>query len=242
MARGRSGFTLQEMLAVMAVALVASVLLLGGCARARYVQMPHLEPPVSVVSAETTGDADPDPYEPLPVARERPVLSLERPRYSVGAVSSRPDAIGRLDVPLTRDWRYIVIHHSFTRAGSEEVFDRYHKQKGWLGVGYHFVIGNGQGSPDGAVEVTFRWERQLHGAHAGVKEYNEHGVGICLVGDFEESYPTARQMRSLVSLVNYLQERCRIPTSGLLLHRHLKNTRCPGRNFPFYEFASLLEH
>ncbi len=46
----------------------------------------------------------------------------------------------------------------------------------------------------------------------------------------------------MVSLVNYLQERCRIPTSGLLLHRHLKNTRCPGENFPFYEFASLLEH
>ncbi|MFO8007039.1 MAG: peptidoglycan recognition family protein, partial [Candidatus Brocadiia bacterium] len=190
---------------------------------------------------ETIGDADPIEYE-APSPPSLPALAMERPRYAVRSVPARPDAIGRLDVPLRRDWRYIVVHHSFTQAGSEEVFDRYHKRKGWLGVGYHFVIGNGQGSRDGAVEVTFRWERQLHGAHAGVKEYNEHGVGICLVGDFEEGYPTARQMRSLVSLVNYLQERCRIPTSRLLLHRHLKNTRCPGQNFPFYEFVSLLEH
>jgi len=109
-------------------------------------------------------------------------------------------------------------------------------------VGYHFVIGNGHGSADGAIEVTFRWERQMQGAHAGVEEFNQHGIGICLVGDFEHGHPTEKQIASLVALVNYLQARCRIPTSRVLLHRHIKNTRCPGRNFPFYRFISLLDH
>jgi hypothetical protein len=54
--------------------------------------------------------------------------------------------------------------------------------------------------------------------------------------------PNGRQMASLAALVNHLQEECRIPTYNILLHRHLKSTSCPGENFPFYEFISLLEH
>jgi N-acetyl-anhydromuramyl-L-alanine amidase AmpD len=64
------------------------------------------------------------------------------------------------------------------------------------------------------------------------------------VGDFDNDYPTARQMQALVALVNELQERCHIPTSNVLMHRQVRpgGTRCPGRNFPFYEFISLLDH
>jgi N-acetyl-anhydromuramyl-L-alanine amidase AmpD len=152
---------------------------------------------------------------------------------------------GRLEVPLKRDWRYVVIHHSGTRSGSEAVFDRYHREhNGWRGVGYDFVIGNGHGSPDGLVEVTFRWEKQQVGAHAGHDLYNQHGIGICLVGDFEKGRPTPAQMEALVGLVNYLQERCNIPTINVMGHRHLrpKHTRCPGANFPWYDFYARLRH
>ena len=92
-------------------------------------------------------------------------------------------------------------------------------------MGYDFVIGNGHGSPDGLVEVTFR-------------------IGICVVGNFEKSYPTARQMEALVGLVNYLQERCDIPTRDIMGHGHVPGacTKCPGCNFPWYEFLSHLEH
>jgi hypothetical protein len=155
-----------------------------------------------------------------------------------------PRIAGNLDVPIRQHWKYIVIHHSATEEGSAGTFDRFHKERGWRGVGYDFVIGNGNGSPDGLVEVTFRWEEQMVGAHAGDKEYNEYGIGICLVGDFDNDYPTARQMQALVALVNELQERCHIPTSNVLMHRQVRpgGTRCPGRNFPFYEFISLLDH
>ena len=148
---------------------------------------------------------------------------------------------GKLDVNLQRNWRYIILHHSGTRSGSEASFDRYHRrQKGWKGIGYDFVIGNGNGSPDGLIEVTFRWEKQVTGAHAGVARYNQHGIGICLVGDFSSGQPTDRQMKSLVALLFYLKSRCDIPTTSILTHGQLKQTDCPGENFPYDRLLSLL--
>ncbi len=216
------------------------VVLLTGCAT---MQRPHA--PAGRRSAahlELEGDADPE--RRLRPAAEAPATfpQVTAPRSWSEPLSLPPNVVGRLDVPLGRKWDYIVVHHSFSNSGNAETFERCHKQRGWLGVGYHFVIGNGHGSGDGTVEVTFRWDQQLHGAHAGVKKYNEHGIGICLVGDFETGHPTSRQMASLVWLTNHLQEKCSIPTSGIYLHRHIKNTSCPGKNFPFYQYISMLNH
>ncbi len=148
---------------------------------------------------------------------------------------------GNLDARGNRDWRYIVIHHSGTRSGSMAAFDRHAREaRGWEGVGYHFVIGNGSGSPNGRIEVTFRWEDQMHGAHAGVRRYNQYGIGICLVGNFNNDRPTSAQMRSLVELTTYLQGKHNIPTSRIYGHRDVKSTDCPGHNFPFDEFIRKL--
>lgn len=167
--------------------------------------------------------------------------ALWSPDFPVDRLPQSDRVDGKLDVPLQRDWRYIVIHHSATERGNEATFDRVHRQeRGWKGVGYDFVIGNGSGAPDGLIEVTFRWEKQITGAHAGVDRYNRYGIGICLVGDFSTGHPTDRQMRSLVALVTYLQDRCHIPTTNVMLHRHVKDTECPGKNFPYYRFISLL--
>ena len=71
----------------------------------------------------------------------------------------------------------------------------------WLGIGYHFVIGNGRGMEDGQVEPTFRWKQQLAGAHAGQRRHNESGIGICLIGNFDEAPPTAKQLSALKELL-----------------------------------------
>jgi len=183
-----------------------------------------------------TEEDSPTHIEPGRRPEKSPAVTIAPDR-----IAQRPeDVIGRLDVPLNRQWKYIVIHHSGAGRGNARIFDRWHKQRGWDGVGYDFVIGNGNGQRDGAVEVTFRWTRQRVGAHAGVKQYNQHGIGICLVGDFEASHPTRRQLESLVSLVSYLQRRCKIPNYRVLGHRHVKNTKCPGKNFPYYRILALL--
>lgn len=103
-------------------------------------------------------------------------------------------------------------------------------------MGYHFVIGNGSGSGGGRVEVGSRWTKQKHGAHckiAGHPEYNDFGIGICLVGNFNETRPTEAQVRALANLVRYLSARYRIPRSRIFGHGQLKATDCPGRYFDY---------
>ena len=54
------------------------------------------------------------------------------------------------------------------------VIDKYHREgRGWESAGYHFVIGNGTGSPDGSIEVGPRWLAQEAGAHC--RGHNRRG-------------------------------------------------------------------
>jgi len=137
-----------------------------------------------------------------------------------------------------RQWRFIVVHHSATTWGSADEFDRIHRARGWDELGYHFVIGNGSGAGDGEVQIGPRWFKQKHGAHCKVAdhpEYNDVGIGVCLVGNFNDSRPTEAQMRALASLVRFLTERYRIPRSQIYGHGQLKATDCPGRHFDYVD-------
>ena len=142
-----------------------------------------------------------------------------------------------------RAWKYIVLHHSATESGSVASIDAAHKQRidaaglPWRGVGYHFVIGNGDGMDDGAIEPTFRWKEQCDGAHAGVPLFNQVGVGICLIGDFEDAPPSPAQMTAARQLIHALQDEYGIEDDCVLVHRNLKPTACPGTRFPLAELV-----
>ncbi|MCK6471109.1 MAG: peptidoglycan recognition protein family protein [Planctomycetes bacterium] len=147
------------------------------------------------------------------------------------------------NVPLTRTWSSIVIHHSASDRGSASIFHKWHLQRGWEnGLGYDFVIGNGSDSGDGEVEVGPRWKKQIDGAHAGNDHYNQHGIGICLVGNFDHERPSARQMASLERLVRFLQAKCGIPASRVIGHDDVpgKDTHCPGAHFDLAGFRARL--
>jgi hypothetical protein len=189
----------------------------------------------------------------IPYTPGEPASNLFRPPAqspTVGGLSITPLRSDQADAfpwppasPLRR-WRYIVLHHTASNSGSVESIDAAHQQRtdgegnNWRGIGYHFVIGNGNGIPDGAIEPTFRWQDQSAGAHAGVSEYNEFGVGICLVGNFEEGPPTPKQLAAVKRLVAALKGRCGIDTAGVLKHGDLKTTACPGKFFPHDEVAA----
>jgi N-acetyl-anhydromuramyl-L-alanine amidase AmpD len=142
------------------------------------------------------------------------------------------------DAPV-RKWNYIVLHHTGTPTGDVASIESDHRQRTdsagqpWLGIGYHFVIGNGQGMADGMVEPTFRWRQQLHGAHAGDRQYNQEGIGICLVGDFNDSPPTPRQIDSLKRLVDMLVGQYSIDRESVVRHSDVAATECPGSRFPW---------
>ena len=141
-------------------------------------------------------------------------------------------------------WEYIVLHHSGGLRGGARVFHEYHTRvRRWDELGYHFVIGNGSDTPDGLVEVGPRWSKQKHGAHCKTpgNYHNLHGIGICLVGDFERSRPSPAQMASLESLVGFLSAECLIPPTRVVTHGGVTGkTACPGRNFSLVELKSRL--
>lgn len=187
----------------------------------------------------------------VPPARIGGVRAMPVP--AEGAAPSRPvrgsaafDPAWEPESP-PRQWKYIVIHHTAANAGSVESIDRAHRQRkdsagnNWLGIGYHFVIGNGNGMGDGAIEPTFRWKKQMQGAHAGVKEYNERGIGVALIGNFEERDPTPAQLEALRRLLAALTRRYGIAPENVIGHSDIKSTACPGSRFPLEQIRRELE-
>lgn len=132
-------------------------------------------------------------------------------------------------------WKYIVGHHSATKYGNAEIYNRNHLRRGMEnGLAYHFVIGNGVDSGDGEIEVGPRWKKQLEGGHVRKREVNLQGIGICMVGNFEETHPSKKQLASFTALVDHLGGNVLRDRYKFAVHKEIdkNHTVCPGRNFP----------
>jgi hypothetical protein len=192
-------------------------------------------------------EADPDLFDgrELTLTTER-VQPTSRPAAAPRARDDGGTLPSAWRVSGRRGWQYIVIHHSATGNGGAESFGREHQRKWPNGLGYHFVIGNGTDTRDGEVEVGPRWLRQgegIDGAHAGNERYNKLGIGICLVGDFNQGgRPTPAQLVALRRLCKALMGRYGISRDRIYPHCDVRrgHTDCPGRNFPFQSFVSSL--
>ena len=119
----------------------------------------------------------------------------------------------------------IVIHHigDIDRDVSAEEIHQWHKNQGWSGIGYHYVV-----RKDGSIERGR--PRNSVGAHA--QGFNSRSIGINVVGDFEQGEPNNEQIEAVSSLI---AELCNIyditPTSETVVgHRDLMPTTCPGEN------------
>lgn len=170
-----------------------------------------------------------------PLMTQRPYQSYRPLWQQVGVRTVSLGGAGWMPaVGLSDRWTCIVIHHSASDKGTPESMDLSHRQRGWDELGYHFVIGNGIGYPDGKVYIGSRWEKQKHGAHCKVpgNYYNEHGVGICLMGNLEDHPPTDQQMQALSQLVTFLESQCGFSYDRVLTHGGITGkTLCPGRYF-----------
>jgi len=203
------------------------------------------------------GCAEQPVVEQLPAANfNGPVVApppmVETPKFAAPAVVARPKAVQppvvvasvpREWIPNARanDWRWIVIHHSATPSGGAKAFDKMHKAKGWDELGYHFVVGNGTDTADGQIEVGPRWPKQKWGAHAKTPDnrFNNYGIGICLVGNFDVERPTKAQLQNLSKLVAYLMKTYHIPADRVIGHGETKATDCPGRNVHVAEIRRM---
>lgn len=134
-----------------------------------------------------------------------------------------------------RPWeqiKYTVIHHSVTTPSGDSQRDvdyiaKLHENRGWDGIGYHFVI-----TPDGVVWYV----GDLSTARANVANLNEQVIGICLVGDFTKGNPTDDQVISAHDLcdffINHMPQLVNVQDwSALKGHQDLQATQCPGSSW-----------
>lgn len=128
--------------------------------------------------------------------------------------------------------KFIIIHH--TEKHGMDVYEahEYHKSLGWEGIGYnYFIEENGEIIEGRGIYV---------GAHT--KGINDKSIGICLSGNFDLSYPTKKQIKSLYKLCRYFMKKYRVKKCDILGHREVKNVTksCPGSNFDMDIFRKRL--
>jgi N-acetyl-anhydromuramyl-L-alanine amidase AmpD len=142
--------------------------------------------------------------------------------------------------PRNPAFRSIVLHHSATHGGSAAAFERDHRPR-LGGLAYHFIVGNGSGSPDGGVEVGYRWKDQIPGPHTKNPEINAQSIAVCLVGDLRSAPPTEKQVAALLDLLERLCREYGIPADRVRSHREVDaETLCPGRGLPMDELRAVL--
>lgn len=124
--------------------------------------------------------------------------------------------------------KLIVIHCSDSphgRGDDAATIHKWHTQRGWAGVGYHWVITETGKRQAGRPEY---WT----GSH--VKNYNTGSIGICLIG--RETF-TDEQFSELTALLRELK--ARYPQAEIKGHYQLDPKKtCPNFNVPEW----LTEH
>jgi len=136
--------------------------------------------------------------------------------------------------------KYLVIHHSATGSGCARVFRALHRRiNGWADIGYHYIIGNGTLSGDGEIEPG----RPVWAAGAHSRGHNNESIGICLVGNLNETFPSAKQMEALTELLIDLMADHALSSSAILLHKDVPGcrTECPGKNLTLKEILDQLQ-
>lgn len=128
----------------------------------------------------------------------------------------------------------LVIHCAATKPsmdiGLREI-RQWHRQRGFLDVGYHFIIRR-----DGSLEVG----REVGSIGAHVAGYNETSIGVCMVGGIDEKGKpqdnfTPAQWVALNALVWKLT-RVDYPGIRIVGHRDLDS----GKACPSFDVAKWL--
>lgn len=121
----------------------------------------------------------------------------------------------------------IFVHCSATKpsmdVGVREI-SQWHRELGWLAIGYHFVIRR-----DGTIEEG----RPVDVVGSHVKDWNSKSVGVCLVGGIDdkgkfEANFTPAQMQSLKEKLADLKDM--YPDAEIKAHHDIAPKACPSFN------------
>ena len=108
-----------------------------------------------------------------------------------------------------------IIHCSDSTHGNVNEIRKWHMERGWDDIGYHFVI-----LPDGTIELG----RPLHIMGAHCKGHNENSIGTCLIGVSEFSENQFSALKKLHVMLKHI-----FPKIGPYGHRDFTDKKtCPN--------------
>lgn len=121
----------------------------------------------------------------------------------------------------------IIIHCSATPEGREvsvETIRRWHRQRGFADIGYHYVI-----HLDGTIEPG----RAEHAVGAHCLHHNQNSIGICYIGGTDrqgnpKDTRTPAQTAALVQLLKRLTDRYNLPLTAIHGHNEFAQKACPS--------------
>lgn len=128
----------------------------------------------------------------------------------------------------------IICHCTATIEGKHyivEDVDRWHKQRGWKMIGYHYLV-----LLDGTIQKGR--PEEMVGAHC--LNHNQHSIGVCYVGGLDKDKKpkdtrTEAQKASLLKLLTELKQK--YPRALIMGHNVFANKSCPC-----YDAASEYKH
>ena len=127
---------------------------------------------------------------------------------------------------------YIALHHAESVTCTAEDVDRWHKDNGWSGIGYHFFVKkNGE---------IYRG-RPIDSMGAHVQGKNSSSVGICAEGDYQnyDKVMPLPQKQAIKGLTAYLKNI--YPSAEIVGHGEIGSSNCPGRYYPLEEIKNYMK-
>lgn len=127
--------------------------------------------------------------------------------------------------------RRITVHCSASQNGQRvdiDTIDKWHRQRGFASVGYHFVI-----QPDGEVQRG----RALNEQGAHVEGDNEGNVGICLIGTDKFTFKQLDSLRYYIDGVRQIHD---IPAHEIYTHAQFASAIKQGKTCPGFTINRLL--
>lgn len=123
-----------------------------------------------------------------------------------------------------RDIDKIIVHCSATKEGNNvtaATIDQWHKDRGWKGIGYHYVV---------ALNGVIEYGRSIYETGAHVRNHNKGSIGICYIGGLGSSMEakdtrTPEQKESLLLLLKTLKKMH--PDATIHGHNEFSAKACP---------------
>lgn len=146
---------------------------------------------------------------------------------------------------------HIVIHHSISEdhpllVNFQDIRDYHVNVNKWRDVGYNFVLDK----INNRTEIFVGRMLTETGAHTIELGLNKVGIGICVIGDYDEKSPSEESIDVLGRLCRSLMEEFLIPYVNVIGHWEAqmmgglppsKRKTCPGKMFNMDMFRQKLK-